>query len=84
MDDLEKYEASVVKDGFILFRDSLNLIKQTDPNWYQRLIDPLGPSEQESLKDLFDRQDGQNNVWSRGAVKPETFGLMAFLQDIVA
>lgn len=39
-------------DEFILFRDSMESIRQTDPNWYQMLLSSLDVSQQRSLMQL--------------------------------
>lgn len=39
-------------DEFILFRDTMESIRQSDPAWYQMLLSPLDASQQKRLMDL--------------------------------
>lgn len=39
-------------DEFILFRDTMESVRQTDPTWYQMLLSPLDASQQKRLMDL--------------------------------
>lgn len=39
-------------DEFILFRDAMEAVRQTDPNWYQMLLAPLDEGQQKRLMEL--------------------------------
>lgn len=39
-------------DEFLLFRDTMESIRQNDPNWYQMLLAPLDANQQKRLMDL--------------------------------
>lgn len=39
-------------DEFLLFRDTMENVRQNDPNWYQMLLAPLDATQQKRLMDL--------------------------------
>lgn len=51
---LESFDTLIDKgvDEFILFKDTMESLRQSDPNWYSMLIAPLDPAVQKKLMEL--------------------------------
>lgn len=62
MTALESYKTAIDADDtnddeYIIFKELLQTIQQTDPNWYSVLMSPLNANQQKSIQEVFTLAD---------------------------